>query len=251
MVCHVRLPIQFGGRAEDVITVAENGNGGDGTTRTFLAARAQAATHLMDGFITTCPNAAEDALVEAAAAMPERHADWRAANLRDPETVERLAADLGVSLSAGDPPLQTLLRLLYGVETVGADSFALYDLWQEVRQVEHDLRARMGRRPAVWEVTSAAVRGAIDGARPHLRRLLAAYGAIETAADEDSLAPEARLADQVYRISGRLCLDGCPACLHGDSDLMANGLVEASVSRRMLERFMASVADTSFVSVTR
>jgi hypothetical protein len=239
VVCHVKLPIQFGNDACDVITIAENGEGGDGTTRTFVQSFEAAAAQMMDGFLTSCPNAAEDALIETAAGLAHRHADWRAANPRDPATLERLAAALGADLSAEDVPLQALFRLFYGVEAVGPEEFALYDLWQEVRQVEAELRTRMRRRPAVWELTSAAVQGASAGERPHLQALLAAYGRIEEAVQEDSLSPEARLADQVYRISGRLCVDGCPACLHGDSDLMPSGLVEASVSRRVLERFVA------------
>lgn len=238
VVCHVKLPIQFGADASDVITIAENGEGGDGTTRTFVQAFEAAAAQMMGGFLTSCPNAAEDALIETAAGLSHRHAAWRAANPRDPATLERLAAELSIDLSAEDVPLQTLFRLLYGVEAVGPEEFALYDLWQEVREVEAELRARMRRRPAVWELTSAAVQGAAAGKRPRLQALLAAYGRIEDAAQEDSLSPEARLADQVYRISGRLCVDGCPACLHGDSDLMPSALVEASVSRQMLERFI-------------
>lgn len=239
VICHTKLPIQFGRDADDVITIAENGEGGDGTTRTFVQSFEEAAAQMMDGFITFCPNAMEDALIETAAGMQHRHADWRDANPRDPVTLERLAGELGIDLSAADVPLQTLFRLIHGKEAVGADEFALYDLWQEVRRIEAVLRTRKGRHPSVWELTSAAVRGAQAGEWPHLQGLLAAYGRIEGAVQDGSLSPEARLADQVYRISGRLCVDGCPACLHGDSDLMPSGLVEASVSRRVLERFFA------------
>lgn len=240
VVVHAKLPIQFGADADDVITVAENGHGGDGTARKFLECFEEAARWLLDGGLTECPNAAEDRLLDAAARRRDQHQTWRVLDPRDPRTLERLALDLGMPIDRGHPSPQQLLRLLYGAETVSGRPFALFDLWQEVKELEQELSARLGREPEAWEVTSAAVVQARDGRRVVLGQLLEAYAALEDAADEDSLSPASRLADQVYRISGRLCVDGCPACLHGDSDLMPHSLVMASVSRRVLERFAAT-----------
>lgn len=70
--------------------------------------------------------------------------------------------------------------------------------------------------------------------------MLSAYSQIEGAAQDGSLSPAERLADQIYRVSGSLCFDGCLACLHGDSELMPNALAEVAVSRRLLTRYMGS-----------
>jgi hypothetical protein len=70
--------------------------------------------------------------------------------------------------------------------------------------------------------------------------MLKSYSQIDGAAQDGSLSPAERLADQIYRVSGRLCFDGCLACLHGDSDLMSSALAEVAVSRRVLTRFIES-----------
>jgi hypothetical protein len=97
----------------------------------------------------------------------------------------------------------------------------------------------LGREPSTWEQVSATVRAAEaqDPDTPQLTALLNAYQGLEDATQEESLSPQARLADQVYRLSARLCVDGCQACLHAGSDVVQGGLVEASVSRRLLERW--------------
>src|SRR3546814_10325900 len=71
-------------------------------------------------------------------------------------------------------------------------------------------------------------------------RLLRAYATIEDAAQEESLSPEGRLADQVYRLHARLCVDGCQACTHQSSDMMTDSMVEASTSRTLLSRFIGA-----------
>ncbi|MEJ2389064.1 MAG: hypothetical protein P8Y27_17670, partial [Chromatiaceae bacterium] len=91
---------------------------------------------------------------------------------------------------------------------------------------------------------SATVRAAADGneTTPRLAAQLRAYQGLEHATLEESLGAEARLADQVYRLSARLCVDGCQGCLHSGSDLMADTLAESAVSRRLLGRFVRSIA---------
>jgi hypothetical protein len=82
------------------------------------------------------------------------------------------------------------------------------------------------------------VRAATDRTAPVLARLLAAYAALE-ASSEGSRAPEARLADQAFRLATPLCSDGCRGCVHQPSDLMSDSLTAASVSRRLLQSFLA------------
>ena len=79
-----------------------------------------------------------------------------------------------------------------------------------------------------------------DGSYPVMAAMLAAYGQIDGAVQDSSLSPTERLADQIYRVTGRLCFDGCLACLHGESDLMPSTLADVAVSRGLLERFMAA-----------
>ena len=102
------------------------------------------------------------------------------------------------------------------------------------------LRAIIGRDPGSWEIVSAASKGALDGIYPTLAMVHEAYSQIDGAAQDGSLSPVERLSDQIYRVSGRLCFDGCLACLHGESDLMPTPLAEVSVSRRLLKRFILS-----------
>jgi hypothetical protein len=117
---------------------------------------------------------------------------------------------------------------------------AHYNAWQEVMTAKTALRSVIGREPDGWEIVSAASKGARDGLHPTLATMLNSYSQLDGAAQDGSLSPTERLADQIYRVSGRLCFDGCLACLHGDSDLMPSALAEVAVSRRLLTRFMES-----------
>ncbi len=101
--------------------------------------------------------------------------------------------------------MQGVMRLLYGSESVGSERLDFYHLHTEIRAVETRLRASMAREPSQWELVSAAIRAAADndGAAPRLAILLRAYQGLEDATLEESLGAEARLADQVYRLSAR------------------------------------------------
>jgi hypothetical protein len=241
IVAHIKLPIQFGRRADDVITIAENGIGGDGTTRTFVEHSAEAFGAFMNGFADTCPNAAEDALLDRANTASDQHQGWRNLDPRRPETLLTIGTALGINFETPDAPSpQQLLRVLYATETVAGHQFALYNLWREVMAARATLAKLIGREPGSWEIVSATSQGALSGYYPTLAAVLAAYSRIEGAAQDGSLSPEERLADQIYRLCGRLCFDGCLACLHGDSDLMPGGLAEVAVSRRLLSRYITA-----------
>lgn len=109
----------------------------------------------------------------------------------------------------------------------------------EIQAVEAHLRESMAREPSQWELVSATVRAATDSdsMTPRLAALLGIYQGLEDATLEESLGAEARLADQVFRLSARLCVDGCQGCLHTGSDSMPEALAESAVSRRLLERY--------------
>ncbi|QYC11507.1 AAA domain-containing protein [Brevundimonas nasdae] len=242
VLAHVTLPIQFGTDPEsnDDITVCEVGNNGDGTTRAFLDRSAQAAQHWRDGFLTDCPNAREDAALTRFFAMEECHTLWRGLNPNDLDQLRTIAEPLGLD---ADAPLPAgLLRILYGVEAIGAERFDLYDVAGAVRSASEELHTRLGRAPSAWEVTSAAVNAAEQNEGAVLGRLLAAYGAVEEGLQVEGLSPRGRLADQVYRLSARLCVDGCPACVHRPSDIMSEGLMEASTSRTLVARFLCEAS---------
>ena len=240
IVAHVRLPVQFGKRADDVITIVENGVGGDGTTRTFVEHAPAAFADFVNGFADTCPNAAEDALLEQAHCAGDHHDQWRTLDPRRPDTLTAIGKALGIDFAAPGAPLpQQLLRLLYSTETIGGQPFALYDAWQEVMAARAGLAAALGREPDAWEIVSAASLGAVDGGHPTLAAMLVAYAGIEGASQDERLSPQERLADQIYRLCGRLCFDGCLACLHGDSDVMPGGMADVAVSRQLLAGFLA------------
>ncbi len=238
VLTHLKLPIQFGGVTEDVITICESGASGDGTTRGFADAFEPFLREWTDGALGACPNAAEDALVEAFWKASRRHADWREADPNSLTTVAMLAAELGLGSETPVPAM--ILRVLFGRESIGAEDIDLYDLASEIEQVRAVLEAQLGRKAQDWELTTAVVAAAQAGEQAALSRLLTAYSGMEDAVPGESLGPEARLADQVFRIGARLCVDGCRACVHQGSDLMSDSLAEVSVSRRVLQRFLAS-----------
>lgn len=237
VVSHVRLPLEYE-EPDDIITIAELGQHGDGTTRSFVDHCDEALSHWRDGFLAECPSAQEDALLEALFAASENHERWRALDPRNEADLRGLAAELG------DPeaklPIASMVRLIFGREVVGDQFFQFFDIASAIRRVESALKERFQREPGVWELVSAVVRQAVDTVPPDpLAQLLAAYRQVEDASQEGSLGAEARLADQVFRLSARLCVDGCQACLHTGSDIMADSLAEATTSRRLLERYLA------------
>jgi hypothetical protein len=236
LFAHVRLPIQFGVDAEDVITIAEAGSHGDGTIRAVADRWTEALDAAATGFLRACPNAEEDAALRRFWALAGRHVNWRAADPRDPAALGAIAAE--ISPETGDQPLPAAIaRILFDVASVGAESFSLYDLAANLEQVRHNLSSRMGRSPSDWELVTAAVTEASAGSAIELARLREAYGALGESTEE-AFSPDARLADQAYRIAAPLCHDGCRACVYQASDLMGDSLVQASTSRTLLQHFL-------------
>ena len=157
-------------------------------------------------------------------------------NPRDPSALTAISQELR---PGADRPLPaSISRVLFGTESVGAETFSLYDIAEDVEQARDRTIERMGRIPTDWELASAAVTDAESGASGELARLLEAYGLLDEP-DEESFSPTARLAEQVFRLGASLCHDGCRACVHQSSDLMGDSLVYASTSRTLLERFLA------------
>lgn len=243
VIVHAKIPIQFWNDASDVITVAENGANGDGTTRMFVESVDQVLEHWSSGAIAECPNALEDRLIDRVFDLPDKHQSWQRMDPRNLNQMLRLARDLGVTQEAEGTSLQSVMRLLYGTETIGRHRVELFVLHTEIRLIAERLRGDMGREPSGWELVSAAVSAAAESnpLAPQLTNLFNAYQQLDDATLEDSLSAEARLADQVYKLSARLCVDGCQACLHTGSDLMLDMLAEASVSRSLLGRFWGSL----------
>ena len=121
VLVHAKLPIQLGPDAEDVITVAENGAHGDGTTRMFVENLERTLDDWSSGALAECPNAREDALIEEAFRRTDRHNPWRVMDPRDPHRMAGLAAELGIDPAAEKGSMQGVMRLLYGSESVGSE----------------------------------------------------------------------------------------------------------------------------------
>jgi hypothetical protein len=240
LLSHIRLPLQFGDDADDTITLCEAGAHGDGTMRGIIDRWNEAVGLWAGGFLSACPNAEEDALVRTFWAMRDRHDRWRAGDPRDPRALAAIALELGPTEPGGALP-SSLVRILFDVETVEAESFPLYDVATDLEAVRAAAERRSGRPVLEWELATAAVGAATAGTAPILARLLAAYRVADSEG-EGSLTAEARLADQAFRLAAPLCLDGCRGCVHQPSDLMADSLTEASVSRKLLQRFLAREA---------
>jgi hypothetical protein len=237
VLLHARLPLQFGPRADDTLSVFEGGDHGDGTTRTFLKHLDEAFAAWKRGELADCPYAAEDALLQLLFEQEARHPAWRRLDPNDPATLGRIGRELTGTAAVSETHLQALRRVLFQSEYVGADRFDLYDLHREVRAVGRTLRAAMGRDPSAWELVSAAVQAASQGRADvlGLSRLLAAYGRLGV--QRGAPDAEGRLADQVYRLSASLCVDGCRACLHRASSLMSDAQTAVAVSRDLLQRY--------------
>jgi hypothetical protein len=255
---HARLPVQFGDQADDVISVFEGGDHGDGTTRTFRAHAAEAFATWRRGELAECPYSADDALVEQLFADTSRHEVWLMLDPNDPETLPRIARELTGTVALADVHLQVLRRVLFEAETAGGAEFRLYRLHAEVRRVQQELEAtsageeRGPRRPTAWELVSAGMRAAEDAANyPTLAGLLAAYQELTKGQEADSPAAAARLADQLYRLSASLCSDGCLACLHRPSSLMPDAHTALSVSRRLLWRYREYVLEPLTLSASQ
>ncbi len=238
LFAHVKLPIQFGEDAEDVITICEAGAHGDGTIRSLIDRWTEALALWARGFVGACPNAEEDEIVRRFWTLEERHADWRAMDPRDPKALGAIATELMPNQPGRAIPAP-LLRILYDVESVEAESFELYDVARALDDVRASAETRAGRVVLDWELATAAVGAATDGQSPILQRLLASYAGVDANLD-GSLAPEARLAEQAFRLSAPLCIDGCRGCVQQASDLMNDSLTASSVSRQLLQSFLAS-----------
>lgn len=236
MFAHVRLPLQFGRDSEDLITIAEAGSHGDGTIRAAISPPDKLMQIWTNGQLRECGNADEDIMLRAFWAMRSKHDPWRSSDPRDPSALATISRELKQGIQRPLPA--SISRILFATESVGAETFALYDIAEEVEQARHRAIERMGRIPTDWELASAAVSDAQSGASDELARLLEAYHSLDET-DEESFSPTARLAEQVFRLGASLCHDGCRACVHQSSDLMSDSLVYASTSRTLLERFLA------------
>jgi hypothetical protein len=236
VLSHAKLPLQFEADASDVISVVEVGSLGDGTARTFMNNIEIAAGEWISEEFSGCPNADEDAVLQKFFKDTSQHAKWRDTNPSDEEALKKVADGLGIQ--SRRPPA-ALLRILFDSEEIGNERIELYDLACEVNKITSRLEEQRERSLTVFELVSSAVEHARNKPDSFVGRALIAYSETEQDLVEDSLSPENRLADQIMRISGRLCLDGCPACLHQKGDLMSDSLVSTSVSRKVLERFLA------------
>jgi hypothetical protein len=237
VLAHTKTPMEFGSDASDTISVFENGMHGDGTTRTFLRHLEQVAESWRGGSLAECPSAEEDSLVEQAVAQEEKHSEWRELNPNRLSDMQKLATDLGVDGSRA--ALDRVITMLYGSEMVGDERFEFFELHTEVRLMRERLRREMRRMPTVWELVSAAVQRATTNSpeAPRLAALNRAYEGLNDASHEESLSPGARVADQVYRLSASLCVDGCQACLHTGGGVADSVAGEASVSRLVLSHY--------------
>ncbi|KRS11527.1 hypothetical protein XM53_16460 [Roseovarius atlanticus] len=236
VLSHAKLPLQFETDANDVISVVEVGSLGDGTARTFINNIEIAAEEWVGEEFSGCPNADEDAILHRFFDDASNHERWRDTDPSDEQALKQVADDLGIQ--SRRPPA-ALLRILFDSEEIGSERIELYDLACEVNKIVSELEKQRERSLTVFELVSSAVEYARNKPDSFVGRALIAYSEAEQDLVEESLSPESRLADQIMRISGRLCLDGCPACLHQKGDLMSDSLVSTSISRKVLERFLA------------
>lgn len=234
---HVKVPVRYGVDAEDIITISEVGEHGDGTTRAFRERLPEFSRLWREGFATACPNAAEDRFMDRLLDARSEHGRWLQASPRDTAALAAIAAEIGVDGTGSVPA--PLTRALFGTLEVGGRSARLFDVLRDAREARNALEAELGRPVMGWELSSRLV--ASETARVGvLDDLFKWYGEIpETFEGEGSLSPTARFAEQVEAAAGHLCLDGCNACVRQRSDIMPDALLDVSVSRTLLEGFLA------------
>ena len=237
VLAHAKLPLQFGDDASLDLTVCEAGADGDGTIRGVIDDWEGATSLIASGYLSACPNAEEDEAIRRFWAMRADHDRWRSADPRDASVLNDIARDV-YGKNTHVPLAPTLKRILFDVEAVEAEPFAIYEIAADIETVRMRAMERMGKPLDGWELASAAVCDARSGTAAVLQKLHAAYDRLDPNA-EGSLSADARLAEQVFRLGSPLCLDGCRSCVHQSSDLMADSLMEASVSRSLLQRFLS------------
>lgn len=237
---HVKLPARFGADAEDIITIAEVGQHGDGTTRAFRDRFSDFVRLWNDGYVTACPNADEDRLVERFLAEESAHGRWLATNPRDSAGLRAIATEMGIGDEVPIPPIVT--RMLFGTLDVAGRSVRLFEVYRDARKARLNLEAQLGRAATGWELSSRLVTSKDDRGGV-LDDLFEWYASVpEASVGEGSLDPKARYADQIEAVGGRLCFDGCSACVRQRSEIMPASTLDASVSRSLLAGFIAASA---------
>src|SRR5207248_3610417 len=121
VLLHARLPLQFGPRADDTLSVFEGGDHGDGTTRTFLKHLDDAFAAWRRGELADCPYAAEDALIELLFERQADHARWRRLDPTHPDTLQQIGRELTGTGFVAEVHLQALRRTLFQSEPVGPE----------------------------------------------------------------------------------------------------------------------------------
>lgn len=236
---HVKLPVRFGNESDDVITVSETGQHGDGTTRAFRERFERFGGLWREGYPERCANAAEDDLVERVLTEEWSHSAWLATSPRDFQGLRAIRDDLGIG---GDALLPAgISRMLFETLEVGGRSVRLFEVRRDARLARASLEAELGRDASGWELSSRLV-SSKEARVGCLDDLFEWYGSVHEAGGEGSLSPRSRFAEQVESAAARLCLDGCSACVRQRSEIMPNSMADASVSRSLLARYIAATA---------
>ena len=233
---HAKLPFHFPAGAPDVVTIAETGRSGDGTTRAFAQKLKKAWRAWSTGFAVHCPSAAEDAALERFFERSDRHAVWLALNPRDDAGIASMAAEIS---DDRQPLPASVARALFGHMSIGAEQFRIYDLVAAIREARGSLEASLGRTSADWELASAVTtKVEVGGGSPELTRLFAAYAGDPAIDGEGSLSSRSRFAEQVHRLGSRLCTDGCRACVRQDGGPLVGLVASSMVSRGLVSRYL-------------
>jgi len=180
-------------------------------------------------------------MVRGSWAMPERHDAWRLLDPRDPAQLTAIAREIAEAggFGTGDRLPPVLTRILFAQEAVEAEPFTLFEIAANIEQVRERIFGPVARPVRGWNLHPPAVDAATSGMAPVLARLLGAYAALDPTAGRIAIA-RGTSRRTGFRLSAPLCADGCRSCVHQASDLMADSLVEASVSRSLLQQFFAS-----------
>src|SRR6185295_11966595 len=103
------------------------------------------------------------------------HDEWRSLDPNDRAALQVVQHALDLKTGAAIP--SSILRILYGTETIGTQRFVIYDLAASLHRIDLVLAARLRRAATAWELASAVVASAHKNTSAPEGQLLSAYAA--------------------------------------------------------------------------
>jgi len=241
LMLHVKLPIAYDS-SDYKLSVVELGSYGDGTVRTFESNLSEAFTEWNNDGILICQNARTDRALETLINMtPRPNSDNM--NIKSAHFRRMFVRSLNLNPKTDLDIIQLCIRLISQSIEIQGDNIQYLELFEEVYQFKNQLIQTSKRLPNNQELISLLMNNVRQKrtATAVLQKIYAHYQALQAnnplSTMDESTSPERRLMNQIYQVSGTLCLDGCQGCLHLGSDIVSVHSSHLMTSRRLLQHF--------------